>query len=122
MRVRKFAYPFAVALAAVAAVTALLWQLKLALSPQHLVFYYLLPTAAVAIMFGSLPALVCAAAGALCAAFLLYDPVFSFYIAGRLEVGEFVCFSVLAALSSKCAAEILRPAADNPAPREPLRD
>jgi len=114
MRVVKFGSGVAAGLAVAGAVTALLWYLKLAASPQHLVFYYLLPTAAVAILWGHVSAIVCAAASALCAAYLLYDPVFSFYVAGPLEVGEFVCFSVLAALSSKCAAEIRRPTARRP--------
>ena len=116
MRVVKIAYPIAVALATVGAVTALLWYLKLTVSPRHLVFYYLLPTALLAIFFGHLSAVVCAVLGALSAAYLLYEPVFSFYVAGNLEVGEFVCFAVLAALSNKCAADIFRPAVTKPTP------
>jgi K+-sensing histidine kinase KdpD len=66
----------------------------------------------VAIFWGNLSAIASAILGAFCAAFLLYEPVFSFYVSGRLQIGEFVCFTVLATLSSKCTAEILRPAAN----------
>jgi K+-sensing histidine kinase KdpD len=119
MRVIRFSLPIAISLAAVCLVTALLWHLRLAQSPEHLVFYYLLPTALVAICWGNLPAIASAILGALCAAFVLYDPIFSFYVSGRLQIGEFVCFAVLAALTSKCVAEILRPKAGVPARRFP---
>ena len=51
MRIVKGALPFAVSLAAVAAVTALLFYCKLAgIGPHHPIFFYLLPIAAVALI------------------------------------------------------------------------
>jgi K+-sensing histidine kinase KdpD len=86
------ATPVAVVLAIVAAVTAILWLLRSsAVGPQHLVFFYLLPTAAVATFYGSLPAMLCAAAATLCSAFFLYDPLYSFYVTSPVEVGELIC-------------------------------
>lgn len=123
VRIVKVVGPIAFSLALIGLVTALLWHLRLTLSPQHVVFYYLLPTAAVAIFWGNRLAILTAIVGALCAAYFLYEPAFSLHIVSRLEIGEFICFTVLAALSSKCAADILRPAPGRPhakAARRPL--
>jgi K+-sensing histidine kinase KdpD len=104
------AAPVAVVLTIVAAVTAILWLLRSsAVGPQHLVFFYLLPTAAVATFYGSLPAMLCAIAATLCAAFFLYDPLYSFYVTSPVEVGELTCFVGLALIGAKCAADLLQP-------------
>ncbi|HXQ82987.1 MAG TPA: DUF4118 domain-containing protein [Xanthobacteraceae bacterium] len=111
MRVVKGTIAVAVSLAVVFIVTAALWLVKIAaLGPHHLVFFYLLPTTFVAVLFGSLPAMVCAVAATLCAAFFLYDPIYSFHVASTLELGELVCFTGLALIGAKCTADLLRPA------------
>jgi len=111
MWVLKGAVPVAVSLILVAGVTAVLWLVKLAvIGPQHLVFFYLLPTALVAILFGGAPAMLCAIAATASAAYFLYDPLYSFYVASPLEMGELVCFAGLALLGAKCTADLLRPA------------
>lgn len=117
----KSALPVLAALAIVAVVTVILWDFKFALSLRHLVYFYLLPTAMVAFFWGSIAAMFAAVLALMCAAFLLYDPIFSFYVADPLQVGELVSFAVLALLGSKCAAEILRPEAKNPIAKSPLR-
>ena len=48
-------------------------------------------------------------AATLCAAFFLYDPLYSFYVASPLDVGELVCFVGLALIGAKCAADLLQP-------------
>jgi len=54
MQIVKGAMPIVVSLAVVSIVTAVLWIVRLeAVGPQHLVFFYLLPTAAVAVLYGS---------------------------------------------------------------------
>ena len=107
----KRAVPVVVALAVVSVVTAILWRVRTsAVGPQHLVFFYLLPTAFVATLYGSLPAMVCAIAAAVCAAFFLYDPLYSFSVASPLDLGELGCFIGLAAIGAKCTADLLRPA------------
>src|SRR5271163_2247895 len=109
-RILKQAAPVAVALAAVAAATAVLWLVKLsAVGPQHLVFFYLFPIALVAILYGSLPAMLCVIAATLSAAFFLYDPIYSFYVAGPVQLGERICFAGLALIGAKCTADLLRP-------------
>jgi len=110
MWIVKRAVPVVIALAVVSAVTAVLWFIRIsAVGPQHLVFFYLLPTAFVATLFGSLPAVVCAIAAAVSAAFFLYDPLYSFSVASPLDLGELVCFVGLAVIGAKCTADLLRP-------------
>jgi len=118
MWIVKGAIPFAVTLAAVAAVTAILLYFKLAgVGPLHPIFFYLLPIAAVALIYGSGPATMFALAATLCGAFFLYDPVFSFQVSNRLEIGDLICFVVLALMTVKCSVELLRLAAKIPAVR-----
>jgi len=77
--------------------------------PQHLVFFYLLPIALVATLYGSLLAILYGIAATLCAAFFLYDPLYSFYVTSPLDVGELVCFVGLSLIGAKCAADLLQP-------------
>jgi hypothetical protein len=53
--------------------------------------------------------MLCAAAATLCSAFFLYDPLYSFYVASPVEVGELICFVGLALIGAKCAADLLQP-------------
>jgi K+-sensing histidine kinase KdpD len=102
--------PFAVSLTVVCLVTAILWYVKRSgIGPLHPVFFYLLPIALLTMLYGRLPALVCASVAMLCSAFLLYDPVYSFHVSNRLEVGDLVCFAVLALIGVQCTGELLRP-------------
>jgi K+-sensing histidine kinase KdpD len=110
MWIVRGAVPVAVVLAVVSAVTAVLWVVKLeSVGPQHLVFFYLLPTALIAVLYGSLPAMMGAIAATLCAAYFLYDPLYSFSVANPQELGELFCFAGLALIGAKCTADLLRP-------------
>lgn len=110
MRIVNAAVPVAVVLAIIAAVTAILWLVKVeAVGPHHLVFFYLLPTTLVAVLYGSLPAMLCAVAATLCAAYFLYDPLYSFVVANPLELGELFFFAGLAMIGAKCTADLVRP-------------
>jgi K+-sensing histidine kinase KdpD len=116
MWIVKGAVPVAVALAVVSVVTAVLWHVKLAgVGPYHPVFFYLLPIALIAMVFGSLPAILCTIMATLCAAFFLYDPIYSFTLANTLEWGDLVCFAVVALIGVKCTVELSRPVAKIPA-------
>lgn len=102
-------------LAVAPAVTALLWYVRSGGNgPHHPVFFYLLPIVLVALLFGSLPALLCAVAAVVCAIFFLYDPIYSFSVAKPLETGELICFAALALIAVKCMSELLRPATETP--------
>jgi len=72
--------------------------------------FYLFPTVLVATIYGSAPAAVCTIAAAICAAFFLYEPLYSFYVDNPLDLGELGCFVGLALIGSKCTADLLRPA------------
>jgi K+-sensing histidine kinase KdpD len=113
MQILKAAMPVAVALAIVSAVTAILWIVRIeVVGPQHLVFFYLLPMALVAVLYGSLPAMLGAIAATLCAAYFLYDPPYSFSVANPLELGELFSFTGLALIGAKCTADLFRPTID----------
>jgi K+-sensing histidine kinase KdpD len=116
MSIVRGAISLAVTLAILAAVTALLWYGKvLGIGPHHPVFVYLFPIALIAVLFGSLPAIVCAVIAAGCAAFFLYEPIYSFHVNKHLEYGDLICFAVLALITVKCTVELMRPA-----PRLPM--
>jgi K+-sensing histidine kinase KdpD len=115
MEMVRRAVPVAVSVAVVCLVTAILWSLKRAGDGLlHPVFFYLFPIALLAILYGSLPALLCASTATLCAAFFLYDPLYSLRVTNHLEVGDLVFFVVLALIGVKCTAELLRPPANVP--------
>jgi len=115
MRFVKGAIPAVVSLAVVTAVTAILWYAKLAgIGTHHPIFFYLLPICLVAMRYGSRQGILCAFAAMACAAFFLYEPVYSFTIANPLEFGDLICFAMLALISVKCTRELLRPAAKMP--------
>jgi len=110
MGIFRRAAPVALVFAVVSVVTAILWFIRIsAVGPQHLVFFYLLPIALVATLYGSFLAMLYGIAATLCAAFFLYDPLYSFYVASPLDVGELVCFVSLALIGAKCAADLLQP-------------
>jgi K+-sensing histidine kinase KdpD len=102
--------PVAVSLAIIFAVTAVLFYLNdIHGGAQHLIFY-LLPTALVAIIYGSVLSMLCAIVATLLAAFFLYDPIYSFYVADPREVGELILFAVMGLIGAKCIAVLRRPA------------
>ena len=79
MYILRRATPVAVVIAVVAIVTAILWLFRiLAVGPQHLVFFYLLPIALVATLYGSLFAMLYGITATLCAAFFLYSRFIAF--------------------------------------------
>lgn len=104
------AVPAAVSVTVIAAVTAILWYLSLTEGvPRDPVFFYVLPIILIAIVYGSGPALLGALTAFACADYFLYDPLYSFDIVSRAEAGDLACFSVLAIIGIKCAAELFRP-------------
>jgi K+-sensing histidine kinase KdpD len=118
MRTVRRAIPVAVSLAVACSITAILWYLKRGGDGlSHPVFFYLLPIALLAVSYGTLPALLCACAATACAAFFLYDPLYSFHVANPLEIGDLAFFVLLAVIGVKCTGTLLRPPASSPAPK-----
>ena len=111
MRWPKQVAPISLSLAIVAAVTAVLFYFKDddPRTDQHLVFFYLLPTAFIAILYGSVVSMLCAIAATFAAAFFLYDPIFSFYVSSPREVGELIFFAGTALIGAKCTADVTHP-------------
>src|ERR1700676_5384615 len=110
MSVLKGAVSVAVTLAVVSAVTAVLWYFKLAhVGRARQVFFYLLPSGVLMLLYGSRPAFLAVFTAALCADFFLYDPIYSFVINSRVEFGDLTCFSLLALITVKCTSELFRP-------------
>lgn len=110
MRFLKGTAPIAASLAIIFTVTVVLAYLKDAQHPaQHLIFFYLLPTAFVAMVYGSVLSMLCAILASLVAAFFLYDPIYSLYVSNPLEIGELIIFAVTAVIGAKCTADLTRP-------------
>jgi K+-sensing histidine kinase KdpD len=110
MRIKLRPIPLAASLAVASFVTAILWYVKQSgMGPFHPVFFYLLPVALLTMVYGRLPALLCASLAMLGSAYFLYDPVYSFRVTNRLEVGDLICFAVLAVIAVQCTCELLRP-------------
>jgi K+-sensing histidine kinase KdpD len=110
MRMLTRVAPVAASLAVIGLVTAILWYLQRAgAAPLHPVFFYLLPVALLTIFCGRLPAMLGAFLAMACSAYFLYDPVYSFEVTNRLEIGDLVCFGVLALIGVHCTDALLRP-------------
>jgi K+-sensing histidine kinase KdpD len=93
--------PITVSLALVALTTALLWVFDAQLDQQHLIFVYFVPTALIAIRYGSLSAMCVTIASSLAAAYFLYPPQFSFLVGSSLDILELTLFCLLALLASQ---------------------
>ena len=93
---KRWIGPGLTAMAAIVLTTAILLAIYLASRQEHLIFGYFIPTAFVAVRYGSAPAIFTAIACDLCAAYFLYPPDFSFAISSPLQVAELSFFSLLA--------------------------
>ena len=111
---KQAATPLAASLAIILVVTAVLFYFKNAQQQYHLIFFYLFPTALVAMIYGSVLSMICATFATLVAAFLLYDPIYSLYVSDPRDVGELILFAVTGLIGAKCIAELTR------SPEKPL--
>jgi K+-sensing histidine kinase KdpD len=95
--------PIALSLGMILVVTLFLFYIRDSQQgAQHLVFFYLLPNAFVAIAFGSVLSMFCAIVATLVAAFFLYDPIYSLYVSDPRAVGELILFAGIGLLGAKC--------------------
>jgi K+-sensing histidine kinase KdpD len=108
MRLLKQATPLAVSLTIILVITAVLFYFKSAQQQHHLVFFYLFPTALVAMIYGSVLSMLCAILATLAAAFFLYDPIYSLYVSDPRDVGELIMFAATGLIGAKCTAELMR--------------
>ena len=97
----------AASVAAVLFATLVLLAVDFYLAAQHLVLGYLLPTLFVAIYYGSTLAVLTSFACGLAAAYFLFPPKYSFYIADLVHVAELGFFLLLAAIASKAVSVLM---------------
>jgi K+-sensing histidine kinase KdpD len=93
--------PVAICVAAVAVTSIILYAINSYLAAQHLVLGYLLPTILIAVYYGSTFAVFTSFASGVAAAYFLFPPTFSFYIADTMHVAELGFFLLLASIGSK---------------------
>lgn len=98
---RRWVTPITVSLALVAFTTAVVLLIEPRLDKQHLIFIYFVPTALIAVRYGSISAMCVTIASSFAAAYLLYPPHFSLLIARPLDLLELALFSLLALLASQ---------------------
>jgi K+-sensing histidine kinase KdpD len=74
------------------------------LPAEHLILGYLFPTILIAIYYGSSVAVFTSFASGIAAAYFLFPPKFSFYIADITNVAELGFFLLLASIASKAVS------------------
>jgi K+-sensing histidine kinase KdpD len=93
-----------VAATAVLLTTLVLLAIDSHLAPEHLILGYLLPTIIIAMHYGSTVAVFTSFISGLAAAYFLFLPKFSFYIADPHNLAELAFFFLLAVTASKAVA------------------
>ena len=89
-------------------VTAVLEALKRVIDLPPVVITYLIPVLIVAIRWGFLPALVATLAGALCAAFFFYKPMYTLYVEDPARRLGLLIFAVVAVVAAHLAVRMRR--------------
>jgi K+-sensing histidine kinase KdpD len=100
-RLRRWVTPITASAALLALTTGFLWMIDASLQYDHLIFIYFVPTALIAIRYGSVPAMCVTIVAAFAAAYFFYEPRFSFKVENPLDLLELVLFSLLALLASR---------------------
>ena len=98
---RQWITPITASAALLALTTFLLWVTDASLHHDHLIFIYFVPTALIAIRYGSVSAMCVTIASTFAAAYFFYAPRFSFRVESALDLFELILFSLLALLASQ---------------------
>src|SRR5258708_23052320 len=98
-RLRRWVTPITASAALLALTTGFLWMIDASLQHDHLIFIYFVPTALIAIRYGSVPAMCVTIVAAFAAAYFFYEPRFSFRAENPLDLRALVLFSLLALLA-----------------------
>ena len=91
------------------AVTVVLWQVKINTTAHHLVYFYLLPIALIAVLYNGRTAVLCAAIALVVADYFLEDPIYSLFDNDLREFGDLVWFALLAVTAIKVIRGLVRP-------------
>jgi len=100
-RLRRWVTPITASAALLALTTGFLWMIDASLQQDHLIFIYFVPTALIAIRYGSVPAMCVTIVAAFAAAYFFYEPRFSFRVENPLDLLELILFSLLGLLASQ---------------------
>ena len=100
-RLRRWVTPITASVALLALTTGFLWTIDVSLQQDHLIFIYFVPTALIAIRYGSISAMCVTIASTFAAAYFFYAPRYSFKVENPLELCELILFSLLALLASQ---------------------
>src|SRR5262249_60923208 len=100
--------PIVVPLLIIIAVTEVAYFIKDVAHARHLVFFYLLPTAFIAMLYGSVLSMICAIDATLVADLFLYNPNYTLYVSDPRQAGELFLFGLTALIGAKCTAELMR--------------
>src|SRR3954451_23875004 len=98
---RRWVTPITVSATLLALTTSFLWMVDASLQHDHLIFIYFVPTALIAIRYGSVSAMCVTIAATFAAAYFFYAPRFSFKVESQLDLFELILFSLLALLASQ---------------------
>ena len=106
MRLWKLVAPIVVPLLIIIAVTDVASFFKEVAHSQHLVFFYLLPTAFVAMLYGSVLSMIFAIDATFIVGIFLSNP--NIYVSEPRQAGELFLFALTALIGAKCSAELAR--------------
>jgi K+-sensing histidine kinase KdpD len=110
MRALKGVLPIVVSVGLIMAVTAILWQLRLAAnSSPHLIYIYLFPVTLIAALYNGRLAVLSTVIALLCADFFLEDRLYSFVDDNPLEYGDLFVFAILAVTAIKFIRVLVPP-------------
>ena len=108
-------------LGAVCLTTAILVAVDNGAELEHLEIAYLFPTALIAVCYGSNFAFLTSCASAIAAAYFLFPPKFSLYIANPLHVAELGFFVLVALIAGKIMSLLVHDGPDSVRRRLPSR-
>jgi two-component system sensor histidine kinase KdpD len=98
---RQWLSPIVASAVLLAVTTVLLWVWDSPLPHEHLIYIYFVPTALIAIRYGSVSAMGVTIGATLAAAYFFYAPRFSLAVENPLDVLELFFFGLLALLASR---------------------
>ena len=98
---RRWLSPITASVALLAATTWLLWLWDKPLPHEHVIYIYFVPTALIAIRYGSVSAMWMTIGAAIAGGYCFYPPRFTWTFDNPLDVLELIFFSMLALLASQ---------------------
>jgi two-component system sensor histidine kinase KdpD len=98
---RQWLSPITASTVLLAATTVVLRVLDSPLPHEHLIYIYFVPTALIAIRYGSISAMWVTIGATLAATYFFYAPRFSLAVESPLDVLELIFFGMLALLASQ---------------------